>query len=58
MANSSPSLLVTVVVKLFELIKVEDFITNDSGLNFSFIQSLFFVVAVSVTFIYLNIHVL
>jgi hypothetical protein len=45
MAISPPSLLVTVVVKLFELIKVEDFITNASGLNFLFIQSLFFVVA-------------
>lgn len=41
MANSSPSLLVPVVVKLFELIKVEDFITNGSGLYFFSVHRFF-----------------
>lgn len=57
MANSSPSLLVTVVVKLFDLIKVEDFITDASGLYLFFIT---FLCGGSKCnfYIYFNIHVL
>lgn len=57
MANSSPSLLVPVVVKLFELIKVEDFITNASGLNFFSVHR-FFCGGSKCNFYFLNIHIL